>query len=147
MVIPGRSFFRQMIEFNNMAYEPICLSQAFHSDLARWRLYLKAWNGIHASTKRGHDETKTTAASESWGCGVLTKPMVTAAMGIHRKSLQTSTLWEGDAAYSPIMCYLGQQCYCSSWRSTMQTRPLTHTPQEPIELLIIQKENPHPRTR
>ena len=50
---------------------PIQLNQAFHSDLAWWRLYLKAWNGtsmLSTLAARDHDETITTDASGSWDC-------------------------------------------------------------------------------
>ena len=52
VVKPGRSFLRRMIELNKIAHNPqrpIGLNQAFHSDLAWWRLYLKAWKTIHTS--------------------------------------------------------------------------------------------------
>ena len=64
-----------MIELNKIAHNPqrpIRLNQAFHSDLAWWRLYLKAWNGtpmLSTLAARDHEETITTDASGSWGCG------------------------------------------------------------------------------
>ena len=66
IVKPGRSFLRQMIELNKIAHNPqrpIRLNQAFHSDLAWWRLYLKAWNGTYMLSTLAasdHEETITT---------------------------------------------------------------------------------------
>ena len=64
-----------MIELNKVAHNPqrpIRLNQAFHSDLAWWRLYLKAWNGtsmLSTLAVRDHEEPITTDASGLWGCG------------------------------------------------------------------------------
>ena len=72
IVKPGRSFLRQIIKLNKNPQRLIWLNQAFHSDLAWWRLCLKAWNGtsmLSTLAARDHDETITTDASESWGCG------------------------------------------------------------------------------
>ena len=75
VVKPGGSFLRGMIELNKVAHNPqrpIRLNQAFHSDLAWWRLYLKAWNGtsmLSTLAVRDHEETITTDASGLWGCG------------------------------------------------------------------------------
>ena len=115
VVKPGRSFLRRMIELNKVAHNPqrpIRLNQAFHSDLAWWRLYLKAWNGtsmLSTLAVRDHEETITTDASGLWGCGgFLAEPLVPAAMGVTGSSHKPVHCNKGDAAYPSVMCYLGQ---------------------------------------
>ena len=75
VVRPGRTFIRRMFDLLAVVAKPdhhIRLNAGFRSDLARWQVFLKSWNGVSmmaARDDREPDEEITSDASGHWGCG------------------------------------------------------------------------------
>ena len=73
----GRTFLRRIFDAlaTRAAARPdhhIRLNQGLRSDLAWWNLFLPQWNGVammHTRDQQLPEETVTTDASGSWGCG------------------------------------------------------------------------------
>ena len=77
VVRPGRSFLRRMITLSKAAGKPwqhIRLNASFRADLAWWKAFLAAWNGVSMMKLLGHQEPAvvvTSDASGHWGCGAF----------------------------------------------------------------------------
>jgi hypothetical protein len=78
VVRSGRSFLRRMLDLLHgvpSRPHPIRLNKEFRSDLAWWRLFAAAWNGVSFLPPPRHLPTVeiTSDASGSWGCGAWHK--------------------------------------------------------------------------
>ena len=77
VVRPGRSFLRRMITLSKVATKPwhhIRINSLFRADLAWWKAFLAAWNGVSMMKLLGHQEPTvlvTSDASGHWGCGTF----------------------------------------------------------------------------
>ena len=77
VVKPGRSFLRKMIVLAKVAVKPwhhIRINASFRADLAWWKAFLRAWNGITMMTmldEQAPGGMVTSDASGSWGCGAF----------------------------------------------------------------------------
>ena len=74
---PGCSFLRRMIVLAKVAVKPwhhIRINASFRADLAWWKAFLRAWNGITMMTmldEQAPGGMVTSDASGSWGCGAF----------------------------------------------------------------------------
>ena len=76
VVIPGRTFLRQMINLISRAELPhhhLRLNSEFRSDLLWWASFLPLWNGRSMLPPEEPAHTLTSDASGSWGCGAVTE--------------------------------------------------------------------------
>ena len=77
VVIPGRSFLRQLIDLASSRPNLdhwIRLNEAIRTDICWWHLFMENWNGaslISTHSATSVDTTIVTDASGTWGCGAF----------------------------------------------------------------------------